>query len=79
MPKHLVRYQKCGVFHFITFSCYRRRPFLNSVTAYRTFELELERVRLRFGFVVARYVLMPEPGAPGLAFETRDSTSPDRT
>jgi hypothetical protein len=24
MPKGLVRYQKSGDFHFITFSCYRR-------------------------------------------------------
>jgi len=24
MPKGLVRYQKTGNFHFITFSCYRR-------------------------------------------------------
>src|ERR1017187_2977642 len=28
MPKGLVRYQKCGVFHFLTFSCYRRQPLL---------------------------------------------------
>jgi len=60
MPKNLVRYQKCGVFHFITFSCYRRRPLLNSSAAYRVFEHELESVRRRYGFVVAGYVLMPE-------------------
>ena len=60
MPRNLVRYQKCGVFHFITFSCYQRRPLLNSVSAYRVFERELEAVRRRYGFVVAGYVLMPE-------------------
>jgi putative transposase len=60
MPKNLVRYQKCGVFHFITFSCYRRQPLLSNPAAYRTFERELERARVRFRFVVAGYVLMPE-------------------
>ncbi len=38
MTKGLVRYQQCGCFHFITFSCYRR------------------------------------PGAPGLDFQTWDTT-----
>ena len=60
MPKGLVRYQKCGVFHFLTFSCYRRKPLLGSTTAYSVFECELEAVRRRYGFVVAGYVLMPE-------------------
>ena len=60
MPKNLVRYQKCGVSHFITFSCYRRKPLLNSATAYGIFERVLESTRTRYGFVVAGYVLMPE-------------------
>ena len=60
MPKNLVRYQKCGVFHFITFSCYLRRPLLDGPTGYRVFENELELTRRRYGFVVAGYVLMPE-------------------
>jgi len=60
MPKGLVRYQKSGDFHFITFSCYRRLPFLAERAAYMTFESELEAVRRRYGFVVAGYVLMPE-------------------
>jgi putative transposase len=60
MPKGLVRYQKCGVFHFITFSCYRRLPLLGEAGAYRVFERELEAGRLRYGFVMAGYVLMPE-------------------
>jgi putative transposase len=33
---------------------------LDNVTAYGVFEGELEAVRLRYGFVVAGYVLMPE-------------------
>jgi putative transposase len=42
MPKGLIRYQKCGVFHFLTFSCYRRLPLLASEAAYTVFERELE-------------------------------------
>lgn len=60
MPKGLVRYQKCGVFHFLTFSCHRRLPLLGTGAAYRIFEAELEKVRRRYRFVVAGYVLMPE-------------------
>jgi len=60
MPKGLVRYQKCGDFHFLTFSCFRRLPLLGRPPAYRIFERELETVRQRYGFVVAGYVLMPE-------------------
>ena len=29
----LVRFQQCGVFHFLTFSCYRRQPLLGNATA----------------------------------------------
>lgn len=60
MPKGLVRYQKCGVFHFLTFSCYRRLPLLGSSAAYRIFDGELEAVRRRYELVAAGYVLMPE-------------------
>ena len=60
MAKGLVRYQQCGVFHFLTFSCYRRQALLGNETAYRVFERELEKVRGRYEFVVAGYVLMPE-------------------
>jgi hypothetical protein len=52
MTKGLVRYQKCGVFHFLTFSCYRRMPLLGMGAAYSVFEREFEAVRLRYGFVV---------------------------
>jgi putative transposase len=60
MPKGLVRYQKCGVFHFLTFSCYRRLPLLGSGAGYRVFEDQLETVRQRYGLAIAGYVLMPE-------------------
>ena len=60
MPKGLVRYQQCGCFHFLTFSCYRRQALLTRDGAYGVFERELETVRARSGSVVAGYVLMPE-------------------
>lgn len=60
MARGLVRYQKSGEFHFLTFSCYRRLQLLATDAAYSVFEQELETVRLRYGFVVAGYVLMPE-------------------
>ena len=56
----LVRYQQCGCFHFLTFSCYRRQALLTREGAYSVFERVLEKVRVRYGFVVAGYVLMPE-------------------
>ncbi len=60
MTEGLVRYQKSGEFHFLTFSCYRRLPLLGTDAAYSVFERELEVVRQRYAFVVAGYVLMPE-------------------
>jgi len=56
----LARYQQCGCFHFLTFSCFRRQALLTREGAYGVFERELETVRVRYGFVVAGYVLMPE-------------------
>ena len=58
MTKGLVRYQQCGCFHFLTFSCHRRQPLLNNPAAYHIFEQELEMVRVRYGLVVAGYVLI---------------------
>lgn len=60
MPRGLHRYQHCGCFHFLTFSCYRRQPFLERPEAYRIFERVLETVRFRYRLVIAGYVLMPE-------------------
>ncbi len=60
MPKGLVRYQQTGNFHFVTFSCYRRQPFLRSPGGRALFERSLETMRLRYDFVVAGYVVMPE-------------------
>jgi len=55
-----IRYQQTGEFHFLTFSCYRRRSYLSTVAAMELFEDALERVRLRYFFAVAGYVAMPE-------------------
>jgi putative transposase len=60
MPRGLVRYHHTGNFHFITFSCYHRLPFLGSGEARFLFEDALERIRRRYRFVVAGYVVMPE-------------------
>ena len=55
-----IRYQQTGEFHFLTFSCYRRRAYLSPVAAMELFEDALKRVRRRYLFVVAGYVVMPE-------------------
>jgi putative transposase len=60
MTRGLVRYQRNGDFHFVTFSCAQRRPLLARPGFSAVFEEALERMRLRYGFVVAGYVLMPE-------------------
>ncbi len=60
MKGQRIRYQQTGDFHFLTFSCYRRRPYLSTVASMELFEDSLERVRLRYLFIVAGYVVMPE-------------------
>ncbi len=55
-----IRYQQTGEFHFLTFSCYRRRSYFGSAAAMDLFEDALERVRRRYLFAVAGYVVMPE-------------------
>ena len=60
MKGQRIRYQQTGQFHFLTFSSFRRRPYLSTVAAMELFEDALERVRLRYLFAVAGYVVMPE-------------------
>jgi putative transposase len=55
-----IRYQQTGEFHFLTFSCFHRRPYLSTEAAMELFEDALERVRRRYLFAVAGYVVMPE-------------------
>jgi putative transposase len=60
MPRGLIRYHHTGNFHFITFSCFHRLPYLGTAAARDLFEDALERTRRRYRFVVAGYVIMPE-------------------
>ena len=60
MPSRLKRFHESGQSHFVTFSCYRRRPMFAEPATMRIFELALERVRLRFNLCVYGYVVMPE-------------------
>jgi putative transposase len=60
MTKGLKRYQQSGSFHFVTFSCYRRRPYLASPHARSFVEETLEQVRRSYSFLVCGYVIMPE-------------------
>ncbi len=60
MAERLVRYQHCGDMHFFTFSCYRRLPYLATPEAKYLFEDALERIRKKYKFVVAGYVVMPK-------------------
>ena len=60
MPSGLRRYYGAGDVHFITCSCYRRRPLLGTGKRRDLFLKVLERVRRRYRFVVLGYVVMPE-------------------
>jgi putative transposase len=60
MPEGLVRYQKTGHQHFVTFSCYQRLPLLRTAAMRALFERSLETMRRRYGFLVVGYVVMPE-------------------
>jgi REP element-mobilizing transposase RayT len=60
MPWGLKRYYEGGDFHFITCSCYRRRPMLDTPERRNLFLTVLEEVRIRYRCVVLGYVVMPE-------------------
>jgi putative transposase len=60
MTAGLHRYQQDGDLHFVTFSCYQRRPYLATPEARDLFESALERIRQRYEFAVIGYVVMPE-------------------
>ncbi len=60
MTRGLVRYQQAGDLHFVTFSCHDRLPYLNTSGPRELFERSLEKMRLRYGFFVCAYVVMPE-------------------
>jgi putative transposase len=60
MANKLIRIYRRGHLHFITFSCYRRVPFLRSVRARIIFVQMLDEVRDRYGFSLVGYVIIPE-------------------
>jgi putative transposase len=60
MKGQRIRYQQTGQFHFLTFSCYRRRSYFAAAGARELFEDALERTRQRYLLAVAGYVVMPE-------------------
>jgi putative transposase len=60
MPSGLHRTYGAHHLHFITCSCYRRWPLLNSVRSRNRLLSILEQTRVRYRFVVVGYVVMPE-------------------
>ena len=60
MTKDLIRRYGRGELHFITFSCYRRLPLLDSVRDRNIFVQILGEVRDRYGCALVGYVVMPE-------------------
>jgi putative transposase len=60
MPWGLKRYYGTGSLHFITWSCYRRKPLLGNPARRDLVLTVLERMRIRYRFAVVGYVVMPE-------------------
>jgi putative transposase len=60
VPENLHRKYGARDLHFLTFSCYQRRPLLNHASRCELLLQILERVRRRYRLVVLGYVVMPE-------------------
>jgi putative transposase len=60
MPWGLKRYYGTGSLHFITWSCYRRKPLLGNPARRDLVLIALELMRVRYRFAVIGYVVMPE-------------------
>lgn len=60
MPSGLKRYYGIGSLHFITWSCYRRRPLLDTERTRDLLLNVLEVMRERYRSGVVGYVVMPE-------------------
>jgi putative transposase len=60
VPKGLKRYQQTGDLHYVTFSCYRRLPYLGTPRSRDVFEEVLEITRRRHNLWINAYVVMPE-------------------
>jgi|SRR5580698_452 putative transposase len=60
MRNPLKRHYGQGDLHFVTFSCYRRKPLLGTARARDCFVKTLDEVRRRHAFRLVGYVVMPE-------------------
>jgi putative transposase len=60
MPNKLKRCYGRGDLHFLTFSCYRRLPLLRTVRARNVFVHAMGKIRERYKFLLAGYVVMPD-------------------
>ena len=60
MPDGLYRFYYSGSAHFITFTCYHRRPHLEDGAFRDLFVKALERTRLLYDMKVYGFVVMPE-------------------
>jgi putative transposase len=60
MPKRLRRHYGQRHLHFLTFCCYHRRPYLETVRARNLFIKVLGEVRTKFKFLLVGYVVMPD-------------------
>ncbi len=75
MTRRLHRYYGAGYLHFITTSCYRRKPLLGNEHNRDLFLRVLEDVRRRYHFAVIGYVIMPEHVHMLLGEPERDNPS----
>jgi putative transposase len=60
MPTNLHRYYGAGYSHFITTSCFQRRPLFGTPRSRDLFLEVMEHIRERHHFVIVGYVVMPE-------------------
>ena len=60
MPSGLRRYHDTGHSHFVTFSCYQRRPLLEPSRACNVLLHALEEMRKKFDMRIYGFVFMPE-------------------
>jgi putative transposase len=58
MPFGLKRYQQAKSLHFVTFSCYRRLPFLSDPDPKSLVEQRLEQTRARHHARIYAYVII---------------------
>jgi putative transposase len=59
VPWGLYRFHQSRLPHFITFTCYRRQPFLSTPIIRDALLTVLERTRLRYDFLIYGFVVMP--------------------